>query len=142
MDKIKIWITVDENQMLADYSLAAKENYIEIEVTEEPKDYLNWGLRNGKLVHYPDDLNDLTNNRTTSFVGNVMLNFAVISWALSYIPLIGKIVLYYPKYTDIQYEYELLGLTDDNMETFVKFKRITEKQYKEITGKTYHENES
>ena len=31
MDKIKIWITVDENQMLADYSLAAKENYIEIE---------------------------------------------------------------------------------------------------------------
>lgn len=139
MDKIKIWITVDENQMLADYSLAAKENYIEIEVTEEPKDYLNWGLRNGKLVHYPDDL---TNNRTTSFVGNVMLNFAVISWALSYIPLIGKIVLDYPKYTDIQYEYELLGLTDDNMETFVKFKRITEKQYKEITGKTYHENES
>lgn len=142
MDKIKIWITVDENQMLADYSLAAKENYIEIEVTEEPKDYLNWGLRNGKLVHYPDDLNDLTNNRTTSFVGNVMLNFAVISWGLSYIPLIGKIVLDYPKYTDIQYEYELLGLTDDNMETFVKFKRITEKQYKEITGKTYHENES
>lgn len=142
MDKIKIWITVDENQMLADYSLAAKENYIEIEVTEEPKDYLNWGLRNGKLVHYPDDLNDLTNNRTTSFVGNVMLNFAVISWALSYIPLIGKIVLDYPKYTDIQYEYELLGLTDDNMETFVKFKRITEKQYKEITGKAYHENES
>ncbi|EJJ0982666.1 XkdX family protein, partial [Enterococcus faecalis] len=87
MDKIKIWITVDENQMVTDYSLTAKKNYIEIEVSEEPKDYLNWGLRNGKLVHYPDDLNDLTNNRTTSFVGNVMLSFAVISWALSYIPL-------------------------------------------------------
>ncbi|MGH2311073.1 hypothetical protein ACQ10P_14615 [Enterococcus faecalis] len=50
MDKIKIWITVDENQMVTDYSLTAKKNYIEIEVSEEPKDYLNWGLRNGKLV--------------------------------------------------------------------------------------------
>lgn len=137
MDKIKIWITVDENQMLADYSLAAKENYIEIEVTEEPKDYLNWGLRNGKLVHYPDDLNGLTNNRTTSFVVNVMLNFAVISWALSYIPLIGKVILDYPKYADIKAEYGLLGLTDDNMKTFVSYKRITEKQYEEITGNSY-----
>ena len=36
MDKIKIWITVDENQMVTDYSLTAK-NYIEIDVTEEPK---------------------------------------------------------------------------------------------------------
>ncbi|UER68452.1 hypothetical protein LM505_09760 [Enterococcus faecalis] len=43
MDKIKIWITVDENQMVTDYSLTAKKNYIEIEVSEEPKDYLNWG---------------------------------------------------------------------------------------------------
>lgn len=136
MDKIKIWITVDENQMLADYSLTAKENYIEIEVIEEPKDYLNWGLRNGELVHYPDDLNDLTNNRTTSFVGNVMLGFTVISWALSYIPLIGKMILDYPKYADIKAEYDLLGLTDDNMKTFVSYKRLTEAQYKKITGKS------
>ncbi|EOV2558271.1 XkdX family protein [Enterococcus faecalis] len=137
MDKIKIWITMDENQMLTDYSFIAKKNYIEIEVNEEPKDYLNWGLRNGKLVHYPDDLNDLTNNRTTSFVGNVMLSFAVISWALSYIPLIGKVILDYPKYADIKAEYGLLGLTDDNMKTFVSYKRITGKQYEEITGNSY-----
>ena len=122
--------------MVTDYSLTAK-NYIEIDVTEEPKDYLNWGLRNGKLVHYPDDLNDLTNNRTTSFVGNVMLSFAVISWALSYIPLIGKVILDYPKYADIKAEYGLLGLTDDNMKTFVSYKRITVKQYEEITGNSY-----
>ena len=51
MDKIKIRITVDENKMITDYSLTFKENYIEMEVIEEPKDYLNWGLRNGKLVH-------------------------------------------------------------------------------------------
>ena len=65
MDKIKIWITVDENKMITDYSLTFKENYIEIEVTEEPKDYLNWGLRNDKLVHYPKyaDISTVYNNQ-------------------------------------------------------------------------------
>ena len=59
-----------------------------------------------------------------------MLSFAVISWALSYIPLIGKIILDYPKYADIKDEYDLLGLTDDNMKTFVSYKRITENNMK------------
>lgn len=110
-----------------DYLFIVKKNYIEIEVNEELKDYLNWGLCNGKLVYYFDDLNGLINNRIIFFVGNVMLNFVVIFWVLFYILLIGKVILDYFKYVDIKVEYGLFGLIDDNMKIFVSYKWIIEK---------------
>ncbi|EAL7691323.1 XkdX family protein, partial [Campylobacter jejuni] len=112
MDKIKIWITVDENKMITDYSLTFKENYIEMEVIEEPKDYLNWGLRNGKLVHYPDDLNDLTNQSETSFEGNVLLTLAYLSYKFSSIPNLTEVNFDYPKYADISTVYNNQGMTN------------------------------
>ena len=135
MDKIKIWITVDENKMITDYSLTFKENYIEIEVTEEPKDYLNWGLRNGKLVHYPDDLNDLTNQSETSFEGNVLLTLAYLSYKFSSIPNLAEVNFDYPKYADISTVYNNQGMTNLDVKKIVEYQRITEEEYQKITNK-------
>ena len=141
MDKIKIWITVDENKMITDYSLTFKENYIEIEVTEEPKDYLNWGLRNGKLVHYPDDLNDLTNQSETSFEGNVLLTLAYLSYKFSSIPNLIEVNFDYPKYADISTVYNNQGMTNLDVKKMVEYQRITEEEYQKITNKPLEEGE-
>lgn len=141
MDKIKIWITVDENKMITDYSLTFKENYIEMEVIEEPKDYLNWGLRNGKLVHYPDDLNDLTNQSETSFEGNVLLTLAYLSYKFSSIPNLTEVNFDYPKYADISTVYNNQGMTNLDVKKMVEYQRITEEEYQKITNKPLEEGE-
>ncbi|WP_086325805.1 XkdX family protein [Enterococcus faecalis] len=141
MDKIKIWITMDENQMLTDYSLTAKENYIEIEVTEEPRDYLNWGLRNGELIHYPDDLNDLTNQSETSFEGNTLLAFAYLSHKFSNISNLTDVNLDYPKYPDILTVYNNQGMTNLDLKKMVEYQRISKEEYEEITGTPLEEGE-
>ncbi|MET1201239.1 XkdX family protein [Enterococcus faecalis] len=135
MDKIKIWITVDENKMITDYSLTFKENYIEIEVTEEPKDYLNWGLRNGKLVHYPNDLNDLTNQSETSFKGNLLLALAYLSYKFLSTPDLTEVNFDYPRYADISTVYNNQGMTNLDVKKMVEYQRITEEEYQKITNK-------
>ena len=123
MDKIKIWITVDENKMITDYSLTFKENYIEMEVIEEPKDYLNWGL------------NDLTNQSETSFEGNVLLTLAYLSYKFSSIPNLTEVNFDYPKYADISTVYNNQGMTNLDVKKMVEYQRITEEEYQKITNK-------
>ena len=135
MGKINIWVSTNEFGMLTDYSLSEKKDYQKIEVTEEPVDYLNWGIRNGKLVHYPKDLNNLTNNvQNTSFEGNVLLIFAFLSYSFSYIPLLERLIFDYPKYNDILEIYDKQGPTKDDVNKFVQYNRITEEEYIKIIG--------
>ena len=106
-----------------------------MEVIEEPKDYLNWGLRNGKLVHYPDDLNDLTNQSETSFEGNVLLTLAYLSYKFSSIPNLTEVNFDYPKYADISTVYNNQGMTNLDVKKMVEYQRITEEEYQKITNK-------
>lgn len=141
MDKIKIWITVDENHMLTDYSLTPKKDYIEIYVDEEPKDYFNWGLRDNKLEHYPTDLNDLTNQSETSFEGNTLLAFAYLSHKFSNISNLTDVNLDYPKYPDILTVYNNQGMTNLDLKKMVEYQRISKEEYEEITGTPLEEGE-
>ena len=96
---------------------------------------MNWGLRNGKLVHYPDDLNDLTNQSETSFEGNVLLTLAYLSYKFSSIPNLTEVNFDYPKYADISTVYNNQGMTNLDVKKMVEYQRITEEEYQKITNK-------
>lgn len=102
---------------------------------------MNWGLRNGKLVHYPDDLNDLTNQSETSFEGNVLLTLAYLSYKFSSIPNLTEVNFDYPKYADISTVYNNQGMTNLDVKKMVEYQRITEEEYQKITNKPLEEGE-
>lgn len=56
MDTLTLWVTVGANGLLTSYSLIEQAEMIKIISSEEPVDYLNWGIREGRLVHYPEDV--------------------------------------------------------------------------------------
>jgi len=54
--KINVWVRLGEHDMVEEYSLKEKKDWLKFETEYEPVDYSSWGVRDGKLVHAPTDL--------------------------------------------------------------------------------------
>lgn len=55
-NEITLWVAVGSNGLLTAYSLVERENMEQVVSNEEPIDYLNWGVQDGRLVHYPENI--------------------------------------------------------------------------------------
>lgn len=53
---LDVYVTVGVNGLLTAYSMEEQPGMIHVLSLEEPIDYLNWAVKEGILIHYPEDV--------------------------------------------------------------------------------------